>query len=303
MYSASRKAGLWAQRAIWTAARLVGARAIPARRIPFQPPLDTDSWETLLHHWREEITPFDSFAVHRARDPQRSGLAFLLLRDGEPRAFVKLRGDPEGSGVLTHEHRCLSTVWKGGPETFHVVEPLLIGRVGTWHYFATRPLEPQMHRPPIAPPIEEITSEIRGLLAPLPKPTGTPDHWVPMHGDFTPWNLRQFPGRELFLLDWENAGWGAPGSDYVLYAAAAFVLGLPEYREMIGPVTQRYPEATSFWATHWASKLRGNELMLGPRTTLARQMLGALTLAEQGAVSQPQGRLEGLVSHSTKRLI
>jgi hypothetical protein len=40
-----------------------------------------------------------------------------------------------------------------------------------------------------------------------------------MHGDFTPWNLRQLRGGALVLVDWENAGWAPPGADEVFYRA------------------------------------------------------------------------------------
>jgi aminoglycoside phosphotransferase (APT) family kinase protein len=38
-----------------------------------------------------------------------------------------------------------------------------------------------------------------------------------MHGDLTPWNLRELPDGRLILFDWEDAAWGPPHADMVLY--------------------------------------------------------------------------------------
>ena len=46
-----------------------------------------------------------------------------------------------------------------------------------------------------------------------------------MHGDFTPWNLRQRRDGTLILVDWEDAAWAPPGADEVYYAATAGVFG------------------------------------------------------------------------------
>ena len=48
-----------------------------------------------------------------------------------------------------------------------------------------------------------------------------------MHGDFTPWNLRSSRTRALSLVDWEDAGWGPPDADEVLYRAVSAALTRP----------------------------------------------------------------------------
>ena len=45
-----------------------------------------------------------------------------------------------------------------------------------------------------------------------------------MHGDFTPWNLRQLADGTLSLSDWETASWAPPGADLALYRATAAAL-------------------------------------------------------------------------------
>ncbi|MBA2336915.1 MAG: phosphotransferase [Acidimicrobiia bacterium] len=63
-----------------------------------------------------------------------------------------------------------------------------------------------------------------GRVAGLPKQHEVPEHWRPMHGDFTPWNLRSSGGR-LTLVDWEDRGWAPPHADEVLYHATRQALG------------------------------------------------------------------------------
>jgi aminoglycoside phosphotransferase (APT) family kinase protein len=41
-----------------------------------------------------------------------------------------------------------------------------------------------------------------------------------MHGDLVPWNLREDGRGQLWLLDWEDAGWGPPFADLVRFIVA-----------------------------------------------------------------------------------
>jgi aminoglycoside phosphotransferase (APT) family kinase protein len=64
-----------------------------------------------------------------------------------------------------------------------------------------------------------------------------------MHGDFTPWNLRQMTDGALSLVDWEDAAWAPPLADLVYYQAAAGALHgrIPRW-------TAEHDEARSFWS-------------------------------------------------------
>ncbi len=114
------------------------------------------------------------------------------------------------------------------------------------------------HRPPSHPPLDEIVGEVQSALSGLPRPPDTPSHWVPMHGDFTPWNLRR-TGNGLSLIDWESVGWGPPLADQVLYRAASKALRLR--RSTIGLNL----EASTFWLERIerAGNLRDSRLRRG----------------------------------------
>jgi aminoglycoside phosphotransferase (APT) family kinase protein len=102
-------------------------------------------------------------------------------------------------------------------------------------------LPPGRHHPPEDPPLPALLAEIDTALSDLPRPTGTPSHWRPMHGDFAPWNLRRLRDRSLTLIDWEDAGWGPPGADEVFYRATAAAL----WGTHPGP--SNAPEAVAYW--------------------------------------------------------
>jgi aminoglycoside phosphotransferase (APT) family kinase protein len=79
-----------------------------------------------------------------------------------------------------------------------------------------------------------------------------------MHGDFVPWNLREDSQGQLWLLDWEDAGWGPPLADLVRYAVAYHSLGWNRPARIAAVVAQTVgveslpalAEVASFWLSH-----------------------------------------------------
>src|SRR5438876_5364179 len=202
---------------------LLGPRALPGRSFRWTPLGDME-WGELSDQWRRDLGAFDDVAGYTRLQASRTGLALLLLRKGSPIAFVKLR---QGDSVnLSNEKLALEAVWSYRPKAFQVPEPLRSGSAVGWHYLATAPLPPGLHRPPRRAPLPAILEEVAAALAGLPRRRETPNHWRPMHGDFAPWNLRQLRGGSLALVDWEAAGCAPPGADAVFYAASWAALGI-----------------------------------------------------------------------------
>ena len=238
LYTPCRPRGVWAQRAATVCVSILGPRALPGRSLRWIP-MSESEWLELSDTLRRELGAFDDVAGYNRLQVSRTGLALLLLHRGRPTAFVKLRlGD---SVSLSNEGRATEAVWSYRPRAFQVPEPLRSGSAGGWHYLASAPLPGGLHRPPSNPPLAAILEEVDAALAGLPRPRETPDHWRPMHGDFTPWNLRQLRGESLVLVDWENAGWAPPAADEVFYRAtrAALLHRLPERCDA--------HEAVQFW--------------------------------------------------------
>ena len=239
LYAPCTRRGAWAQRAAWVVAALLGPSLLPGRGIAWEPPTGAETWRELMRRWRDALGPFDAVAVcMRTQSTRQAAFSLLLVRDEVPTAFVKVRRD--GDGKLTNEARALAAVSGFQPRTFDVPRPLLEGTEAGWRFLAARALPARLHRPPTDPPLREIVGEIEAALADQPRPPGTPAHWRPMHGDFAPWNLRQYE-RRLVLVDWEEAGWGPPGADEALYHAVRAVV------QGRGPGRGASDEVVAFW--------------------------------------------------------
>src|SRR6266571_95570 len=222
LYTPCRRRAVWAQQAARACIVIFGPTALPGRSFPWVPMSGGARCE-LSEAWRREVGAFDGLAGYNLLQASRAGLALLLLRQGSPIAFVKLRQG--GRTSLSNEKLALDAVWSFRPRSFRIPEPLLSGSAGAWHYLISAALPRGLHRPPDHPPLRAILEEVEAALAGLPRPVGTPDYWRPMHGDFAPWNLRQLRGESLILIDWEEAGWAPPGADEVFYHATRAALG------------------------------------------------------------------------------
>ena len=239
LYAACRPRAVWMHRFALAAIGVAGARALPGRAMPWEPPMGADPWRELLAEWSARFGRFDDFAIGERSQRSRTGFSVLLLAQGRPRAFVKLRrGDHD---ALHAEGVVIQRMARFQPRSFTVPEPLGWGSVDEWGYLATAALPSPRHRIPESPPFGTLGAEIDLALRALPRPPETPGHWRPMHGDLTPWNLRQLPRGELVLFDWEDAAWAPPGADEVLYRASLTALGGPHS----GPCPDN--EAVNFW--------------------------------------------------------
>lgn len=266
MYTACRVTGVWGQRLAWAGITLLGPRIIPTRSTCSEPPIEPETWEQLLLLWRSELGDFDSMVIYERPQSRRRGLAVLPLNDGDPIAFVKLREDGE---PLRVEAQALTSLLSIRPHSFSVPRPLTTGSVGKWHHLACTPLPRGVHRVPSSPELDTILEEIEAGLSSMPRPSGIPHHWRPMHGDFTPWNLRQFSEGGLLLIDWEESGWGPPGADRVLYLASEAAV---RRRSL---AVSPYQEAVRFWRERVASRP-----MEGRDRRLTRGLLGSLDRME-----------------------
>lgn len=264
LYASCRPLARWVQRAAWVGVKCFGPRILPGPSFGWRPPVDDETWETLAERWTQVTGPFDELAGYQRLQVSRTGLGLLLLREGIPLAFVKLRqGD---AARLSNEVRALDMLARSERRTFRAPQLLLSGSLHHWHYVVVAPLEAGLHQVPTDPPISTIADEIAKSLAALPRPADTPPHWRPMHGDLAPWNLRQTASRALALLDWEDAGWGPPHADEVFYHAASAAL---TGRTIRGSSVMA--EAAHYW------RLRSEDLASGDPSR-DRRMRSALRL-------------------------
>lgn len=241
MYAACKPTVAALQRISWHAVRLLGPKLLPGRVVSWTMPIAEGEWVELSGRLRTEIGTHDDAAFHLRRPPDRAGFSMLRLERGETRAFVKFRR--AGSGQLEAERRALEALDRS-IISFSAPSVLAAGEVGGWDYLALTALPLRIHRMPTDPPLAEISRQIGLALSDgLEHPDGIDSGWVPMHGDLTPWNLREVPGLGLALFDWEDWGWAPPGSDLVWYDVACVASGIPVRHS---PIDHPRP-ALEFW--------------------------------------------------------
>lgn len=239
MYTPCKPMGVWFQRVAWGAVSMFGPRTLPGKKVGWEPPMDPELWDALLVRWRQVFGSFETMAVYQRLQMDRSGFLLLLIHNNSPLAFLKIKKHPHSP--FLSESNVVNAVSKFRPQSFSIPDLLLLGELAGWHYLATKPLPPYPHRVPKNPPLNLITREIGTALTAIPPPPETLSHWRPMHGDFTPWNLRQLRDGTLVLIDWEDTGWGPPSADEVLYRATAASLGAPLIN------VSDADEAVAFW--------------------------------------------------------
>lgn len=241
---------------LWAVTRLLGPRLLSGAKQTWSPPVTPARWSDLLACWSRDIGPFDEVAIYERPQGSRTGCALLLLERGRPRALVRLGCNGESmqrEGAIAERMRSVS----GSP--VRVPSVLASGDLGTWHWIAFEPFPARPSASPARPPLAEISDAIGRGLADLARPMDTPDHWVPIHGDLSPWNLRLVKG-QLWLIDWEDARWGPPGAD------AAYFLACRWWSRRRPSVS---PEVAAFW--HETIIERGGDADVDP--PLQRRLL------------------------------
>ena len=93
-------------------------------------------------------------------------------------------------------------------------------------FLATDALGLDKQRPAIDERLGSFERDLAERLDTLPRPPGIAADAIAVHGDLAPWSLRR-TGRGLALFDWEEAGWGAPGSDLAHYRHSCEKLRTP----------------------------------------------------------------------------
>jgi hypothetical protein len=251
LYAPCRRRGVLLQHAARTYVRMFSGRLLPGRPVSWSPPVEDPVWRELRDTWVRAVGSFDRVATYEQPQEIFHGIALLLLDGASPRGFVKLRSvEPER---LEREQELLR--YAAGTElSFAVPEVIDGGQVDGWRYLMMAPLPPRPHRPAVDISLDEVVADVQRLVAAVLPRGEAPTRWEPMHGDLAPWNLREVSGRGLMLLDWEEAGWGPPGADAVLYPAAAAALSGAT------PTERSYElEAVRFWEDRLVAK-RGEPL-------------------------------------------
>ncbi len=236
LYTPARRRGLIAQRVARGLTRLIGPIWLRDAG-PGQVPIEAEHRSAFEAMLGEAGLTMDSVAFYTRTQRNRSGYSVLVIDSGKAVGFVRV-GPPD---AVDRECLVLEMIDRFQPTTFRYPKVVARASVGESSLVLLTVVLDGFHKPPMNPPVVEISNEIRQALADVEKPVGIPSHWVPIHGDFTPWNLRT-DRTGLSLVDWESVDWGPPDADVALYEAAAAALN--------GHTRSRAPsaEAASFWS-------------------------------------------------------
>lgn len=187
-------------------------------RLHYRPPVPT-WWDRWLAEVAEpEVGPIAHTAFRLPGLPDYAPRVTSLLFDDQARvvAFAKhlVRDEPSDSSI-TAQHLLTDTP----ASTFRTPRLLTHGRFEAMAFQMHEPLPSGGHRQPKPDPqlIESVIDDVQSRLAVLPKPGGTPKHYVPVHRDFLAINLRRASDGNLYLIDWDNVGWGPPLTDELAF--------------------------------------------------------------------------------------
>src|SRR5262245_18521583 len=252
VYGFGRRLPKWTQTALAWHVRVPGVRRLFSERKLQEPP--ACGWSN-WHRIEEEVTRRNkgsalSWVHFRSQWGKERSNMLGLDGDGTPRVFVVV--DPQGRPNLIERIR--------STRSFRVISCVDSFSHENWSVRLYEPL-PRLHRPARwdAARIRCVSEEVSlALNHVFPRADGIPSHWRPMHGDFVPWNLREDSLGQLWLLDWEDAGWGPPLADFVRYVVAYYSLGWRSPARIAAVVTKAVgpellpalAEVASFWLSH-----------------------------------------------------
>jgi hypothetical protein len=217
-----------------------GPRVLPGRPSVWVSPMPAEIWSEIMASIAREIGRWDSTAVY-GRSGGRSGFTLAAISKGTARAMVRV--ERRTAGGVCVEAAALRSLAAARTSTFVAPRSIATGSVGEWAYGITEAMDMGAHRMPKQPDLDSICDEISGSLDLGDRPPQVPTGWMPIHGDLTPWNLRQRRIGPPVLLDWESVTWGPPGADKVLYRASAAAVG----RGSRPDGSAINPEAIDFW--------------------------------------------------------
>ncbi len=226
------------------AVSVFGPRVLPGPASTWVCPIEADIWAELQQRIVGQVGTWDAIAVY-GRSGGRSGFTLAVIADGRQRAMMRVESSQAGGVEI--EAVALQQLAAAAPRSFVFPKLIDAGEIGNWSYDITAPIAMGAHRMPIRPDLDAICGELSAAITPPQRAAHLPVHWVPAHGDLTPWNLRGRRGGPPALLDWESVTWAPPGADNALYLISAAAIGRhrrPEGIELSVEVIDYWWEAT-----------------------------------------------------------
>jgi glycosyltransferase involved in cell wall biosynthesis len=251
VYAFGRRIPRIVQTVIALQVRTPGIRRLVAERHhQIEPVCGWEIWDIIADRLQERGIGFSRewLHLHSQWDKPRSSV-IALNANGRPEFFVTIEAlENRPRSPLVHV------------PSFRVPACIDAFTIGNWSV-RRHELLPPFHRPADWDPerIRQVAADAsRALACSLEKCPEIPGHWQPMHGDLVPWNLREDALGRLWLLDWEDAGWGPPFADLVRFIVAYNSLSWRSPATIAAKVRSVLPtetgealdEVARFWLQH-----------------------------------------------------
>ena len=251
VYAFGRRIPRLVQRAVSLQMRLPAVRRlISERHAQVEPVCGADVWQAIEKRVLERNPTLSGEWLHFSSQWDKQRSSFLGLNaQREPELFLTIESiDNRSRGPVSQT------------ASFRVPACRHSFTYAGWSVREFEPL-PQFHRPARWDPerIRQVAADIsRALEGRLERSPDVPSHWLPMHGDLVPWNLREDEHGQFWVLDWEDAGWGPPLADLFRFMVAYHSLSWHNPVRIAATVRsilnaesdESVREVTTFWLQH-----------------------------------------------------
>ncbi len=246
-----------------------GPRLLPGRDVAWDPGCSPADWAALVEQWENALGPLTGFAAYQRRQASRTGLTLIATRNGHGVAVIKLRDHCDS---LQREQSALRAAHERPPQHFQVPRALGAGSIGNLHWAAQECVFTRPHRAALNA-ADRLYDEVESLVRPLISdraPTSSSFELSPGHGDLTPWNFRIDHHGMVWLIDWEDIGWGPADGDRTYFSVTSAALGGPSV-----------PDDLSMGAVaHWRSVLNERAVLNPEDQSFAHAVLAQLDAAD-----------------------
>lgn len=249
MHAACRPVALVANNLTGRLAK-VSVRLVPSRKTEFVPWVPIDTWHQIasaLAIREGQIVAFRPSDARRAR-------MLLLTLDQHQKPIVlakisKLPPNPLADLALSRLQ---------GNTSFRVPKVRDVWEIDDWWVSIEDPLPPGPHRPSRLTPVQRFKL-CSAIARSVPEQASATEAII--HGDFAPWNVRQFAKTGLAILDWDDACRGPRAADALWHVISSRLIRRSGYRSALSETIRELSDfyepddlgrAAHFWLNRWS---------------------------------------------------
>lgn len=224
-------------------------RLVPSRKTEFVPWLPIHIWEQIA-----SALPVSEghIVAFRPSDARRARMLLLTLDQHQKPILLakisKLPPNPLADLALSRLQ---------GNTSFRVPKVRAVWEVEGWWVSIEDPLPQGPHRPSRLTPLQRF--ELCSAIArSVPEQASATDAII--HGDFAPWNVREFAKTGLAILDWDDACIGPRAADALWHVISSRLIRKHGYRSVLSETVQALSgfyqpddmvRAAHFWLNRW----------------------------------------------------